>query len=305
MDSSQSSSLEYSFSSVASESKHPLAQLAKEVKQQPFTTNIRLQRLLERRRQELEQDQTRDQFLVFTSVPPAQAFKLSDYRSRTSKYCRFTFNTETGVLIAKVIPSAAHHAAAGLFHDIITCEKFAMNLRRELMSLGSTTVRIGNWTKEANCCWAPRPLSKNLSLSFVVEIGLSESMPHLALDARGWLETPSSVNLVVTIAIHHDHPEIILQQWELPTRRSHIVTRSSPILAHRTAFIKLSRINNITSVTGESYMNGTTTNITQMDLPFNKILNRPPNPPLERDFVISAQELRDFAEVVWGMQELL
>ncbi|KAL2809614.1 hypothetical protein BJX63DRAFT_434993 [Aspergillus granulosus] len=297
---------EHSFLSAASKSEHPLAQLAKEVKQQPFTTNKSVQELLEHRRQELQEDHTRDQFLVFTSVPPAQASELSDERSRTSKYCRFTFNTETEILIAKVIPLTAHETAARHFERIITCELFAMNLDRELASTGSTTVRIINWTKEADCCWAPGPRSKNPKISFVVEVGLSESTPHLALDAHGWLETPSSsVNLVVTIAIRREHPEIILQQWELPTRRSNVVTRSSPILAHRTAVIKLSRINNTTSVTGESYMNGTTTNITQMDLPFNKILNRPPNPPLERDFVISAQHLRDFAEDVWGMQELL
>ncbi|KAL2814946.1 hypothetical protein BJX63DRAFT_390884 [Aspergillus granulosus] len=202
--------------------------------------------------------------------------------------------------------SSAHEHAAERFRQIIAREMFAMNLDEELDALGSMTVSIGNWMKEADCCWAPPPPSKKPKISFVVEIGLSESMPHLALGAHGWLETPtSSVNLVVTIAIRSNHPEIILQQWELPTCRSNVVTRSSPILAHRTAFIKLSRINNTTSVTGESYMNGTTANITQMDLPFNKILNRPPNPPLERDFVISAQELRRFAEEVWGMQELL
>ncbi|KAL2814945.1 hypothetical protein BJX63DRAFT_431049 [Aspergillus granulosus] len=306
MDAPRSSSLEHSFSSDASRSEHPLAQLAKEVKQQqPFTTDMRLRELLERRRQELVEDQTRDQFLVFTSVPPAQASELSDNRSRTSKYCRFTYNTATKILIAKVMPlSAAHEMTAGNVRDVMARERFAMDLDRELADLGSLTASIGDWTKEANCSWGPRPCGERPSLSFVVEIGFSESMPHLALDARGWIETlSSSVNLVVTIAIHCDRPEIILQQWELAPRRSNVVTRSSSNLAHCTAFIKISRTKGTISITGEPDMNGNTTKITQMDLPFDKLLNRPPRPPLERDFIIPAQTLREMAEDVWKVQK--
>ena len=100
---SSSSELSYSkFSSIESKSEDPLTQLAKEVKQQPFTTNESLRNSLERRQRALQQDQTRDQYLVFTSVPPAQSSRLSDDRSRTSKYSRFFYNAETGILIAKV-----------------------------------------------------------------------------------------------------------------------------------------------------------------------------------------------------------
>ncbi|KAL2822039.1 hypothetical protein BJX63DRAFT_180906 [Aspergillus granulosus] len=303
---SEPSSPESSFSSVASEFEHPLAQLAKGVKQQPFTTNKSLQNLLEHRRQELQEDLTRDQFLVFTSVPPAQASKLSDERSRARYWCRFTFNTETGILIAKVMVSLPHDLAVRLFERIIFRELMAMNVDRELMPGGSTTHMIGNWTKEPDCSWAPGPRSKNPKPSFVVEVGLSESMPHLALDACGWLETPSSsVKLVITITIRRQHPEIILQQWELPTRRTNVVTGAYPISAERTAFIRLSLTNSTISVTGESYTNGATTAITQLNLPFVKIFSRPPQPPLERDLVITTQELRLFAEDVWGIQEFL
>lgn len=110
---SRSSSSELSHSensSVEFEFGDPLTQLSKEVEQQPFTTNTSLQTSLERLRQALEQDQTRDQYLVFTSVAPVQASRLSDERSRTSKYCRFSFNTETGILIAKAIPYIALHS---------------------------------------------------------------------------------------------------------------------------------------------------------------------------------------------------
>lgn len=58
-------------------------------------------------------------------------------------------------------------------------------------------------------------------------------------------------------------------------------------------------------VTGESYLNGTITATTQLDLSFDKVVDRPPHQPLERDLVISEQELRNFAEDIWSEQSLL
>ncbi|OJI99635.1 hypothetical protein ASPVEDRAFT_521640 [Aspergillus versicolor CBS 583.65] len=167
---------------------------------------------------------------------------------------------------------------------------------------GSTTVTIGDWTKEADSCWAPA--STDTSLSFVVEIGLSAR--QFALDAHGWLETgSSSVKLVVTIGINRDNPEIILRRWEIAPRGYRDLARSSPPSARCTAFLQVSRTNNTTSVTGESDMNGTTTTTTQLNLPFEKIINRVPHHPLERDLVIPQEELKRFAENIWTEQRLL
>ncbi|KAJ5272660.1 hypothetical protein N7478_007785 [Penicillium angulare] len=301
---SQSSELStFEFSSVESESEDPFMLLAKDVKQQPFTTNTSLQKSLERRQRELQQDQTRDQYLVFTSVPPEQSSRLSDDRSRTSKYCRFSFNAETGILIAKIMPNLPHELAIRSFDELISLELRAINARRDMIPCGSTTFTIGNWKKEADCCWAP---ATDARLSFVMEVGLSESARRLALNAHGWLETySSSVKLVVTISIKRENPEIILSRWELVPRGYGVLTRLSPLSARRTASLKLSRTNNTTSVTGESYMNGITTTTTQLDLPFDKIVGRPPHKPQERDLVIPERELRIFAEDIWRQQSLL
>jgi hypothetical protein len=58
-------------------------------------------------------------------------------------------------------------------------------------------------------------------------------------------------------------------------------------------------------VTGEAYINGITTTTTQLELPFNKVVGRAPHQLLERDFMISSQELRIFAEKIWHGQGLL
>lgn len=52
-------------------------------------------------------------------------------------------------------------------------------------------------------------------------------------------------------------------------------------------------------------MNGATTTTTQLDLPFEKIVGRPPHQALERDLTIPEQALRSFAERIWREQRLL
>ncbi|BCS22843.1 uncharacterized protein APUU_31068A [Aspergillus puulaauensis] len=119
--------------------------------------------------QALLKSQTQDQYLIFTSVPTGQFAKLSDDWSSVSKYCRFTFNAETGILIAKVIPSPAHELAIRSFDFLVSLELHAVNVYSEMRPLGSSTVTVGQWKKEPDCCWAPASAGTNLT--FVVEIG--------------------------------------------------------------------------------------------------------------------------------------
>ncbi|RHZ64682.1 hypothetical protein CDV55_107371 [Aspergillus turcosus] len=52
---------------------------------------------------------------------------------------------------------------------------------------------------------------------------LSESTADLALDARGWLESPSStIKLVVTIVVNRTQPELVFRRWELYPRNYHL-----------------------------------------------------------------------------------
>ncbi|RLL97508.1 hypothetical protein CFD26_107011 [Aspergillus turcosus] len=52
---------------------------------------------------------------------------------------------------------------------------------------------------------------------------LSESTADLALDARGWLESPSStIKLVVAIVVNRTQPELVFCRWELYPRNYHL-----------------------------------------------------------------------------------
>lgn len=279
----------------------PLELLTEGLEHRPFTTIQGLRRSVEHCRRALEQDKTRDQYLVFTSVPPAVHSRLSEEESRLSKHCRLSFNPESGILVAKIMPYNAHETAIRKFDEMISYEIRVMNLRGSIWPSGSTTVTVGNWKKEADSSWSP--VSQFPNLSFAMEVGLSESTRRLALDARGWLETPSSsVELMVTIDITRHTPEITLHRWERAPRVYGLQTRSQPVSANRTGFITLSRANNVTAVAGQVNVNGIPAAITHLPLPFDKIMGRDPQPPLERDFILSNQELRLFAEAIWGVQ---
>lgn len=274
------------------------------VEQRPFTSSQSLRQSLEYRRQALQQRKTHDQYLLFTSVPKAEFSSLSEDLSQASKFCRFSYNSETGTLVTKVMPTPEHEIAAATFQNLIFLELHAMDLDDEVDTLNTMTVTIGSWKKQADCCWAPA--SQSTALSLVAEVGLSESSQKLAIDARGWLEISTlSVQLVITIEINRQTPEVIIHRWELRPRQYPLSTRSSPFSARRTATLKLSHTNNATSVTGESQTDNTTTTVTQLDLPFEKVVGRPPNPPHERDFVISEQQLRKFGEKIWRKQGFL
>lgn len=147
---------------------YPFTQLAKESEQREFTSHASLEEALERRKQALEQDQTREQYVVFTSVSRTDADRLSDDSSRASKYCRFSWNTKNGTLIAKVIPNTGHEVAIRHFERLISYKLLAIGIDDEVDSLGSTRVTTGCWTKEADCAFAPT----SANISFVMEIGL-------------------------------------------------------------------------------------------------------------------------------------
>ncbi|RHZ59722.1 uncharacterized protein CDV56_105792 [Aspergillus thermomutatus] len=268
------------------------AQLVEGLQHHPFTSSQSLHMTLEKRRQALEQDKTRDQYLLFTAVPPAVFSRLSDDRSRTSKLSRFSYS-ETGTLVAKVMPSPEHHLSASSFEFLINLELHSMGLRHDVDSLGSATVTIGTWKKEADCCWAPA--QQDTELSFVVEVGLSESARHLALDARWWLEArSSSVKLVVTIGINRMNPEVIMQRWEILPGEYHPLAGSSPGSARPSATITIYRTNNTTFISGG-----------QLELPFEKVAGRQANRPTERNLIVPEQRLRNFAEKIWRKQGFL
>jgi hypothetical protein len=127
----------------------------------------------------------------------------------------------------------------------------ALNLWDQIDSCGTSTVKIGNWTKQADECWAPSQQATQLSM--ILEIGLSESVSRLALDIRGWLETAgSTIGVAITMNINRNCPQIIIKRWELCARQYSVATRASPA-STCTDEINITRQNNTTAVSRDKF----------------------------------------------------
>ncbi|CAI7652285.1 unnamed protein product [Penicillium bialowiezense] len=285
-------------------SEDPITLVDNKLSQQKFTTEADLKRSLRKLQGLLLEGRHYDQYVVCTDVPPEIHSRLTDDASQLIKFCRFTYNITTRILISKIMPSRAHHVAIREFDYLIISELHRLNVKDEVWATGSATEEIGNWRKEADCSWATS--GKPITLRFVVDVGFPESANQLALDAHGWLETETSpVNLALTITIHRETPDICFNLWELVPREHSAQTGSPPLQARRTASLKLCRVNGLTTVTGESCRNSITTASTHLELPFDKIVGRSPNQPQERNLMISEQDLREFVEWIWTIQNLI
>ena len=239
-------------------------------------------------------DRTREQFLFFAGVPESVVTKLSDEASRPSKLSRVLYSPKTSTLVLKVVPGPDHEIATRELSSEILLQLNQMNVLHEIDEFGSSTVRIGDRVKEADMSWAPS--GQTGQLSTVVETGLSESSRRLALNARGWLETAgSTVELVVTLDLNRDAPQMAVKRWELHPRPPFPATRNAPeAMASTVQTITVSRGSTSTTSVSDS-----------LTLPFAKFVGRDPNNSDETDLVIGKQALARMAERVWRYQGLL
>lgn len=157
-----------------------------------------------------------------------------------------------------------HDIASIEFEHFIYDELKKMNVWKEINSCGTTKVKLDNWVKQADQCWAP-PRQKAVKPFMILELGLSQSENQLAHDAHGWLETPgTSALLTLTMNTHRQQPEIIIT----------IVTRAAsqdPLeLAPPTEVVRITRANNIAAVSSG------------ITIPFKAVMGRESNPILPK-----------------------
>lgn len=257
-----------------------------------FETRENLVDILKTRRLELNKDLSREQYFVFTSVPHDQFDHLD------VKYARFRYNSSTNTLIAKVMKSPIHDLVTGICVRSIEYQTCIMGLTNELLPVGGFTFRLNNWAKEADYCWAPSRQLPNPTL--VIETGISESSTQLAIDARGWLETPGSpVRQVITIDINQDRPIITAKLWKLVNlNNDRRVTRGDIGRAREVHTIQISL--------DQTTPQPTIVVPSSLQVSFDLVVGRPPRQGTpEADFVITQDQLRQIAKQVWVMQKFI
>ena len=144
-------------------------------------------------------------------------------------------------------------------------------------------------SKESDSGWKNLRVRPNTGdwPSFIIEAGMSASLPRLHSDAR-WLEhSAGNVRIVLLVWIQPTIKTVKIEKWVTgPMPSTRVITRrvQSNAFPIRTAEIKIDQSMTPPVIDGAP-----------LTLEFDKVFDRLANPPNEHDIVFSGQDLAEWA----------
>jgi len=139
------------------------------------------------------------------------------------KLMRVTYSDDYNFIV-RYMPSKAHERAYLQFNTLLAVALVLLTAAPHPSSppgcgnVGATTFELGRRLKEADAGVWPTASNSDLP-SVVLEVGSSESLTQLKIDARLWLEHTQEVRLVILISIdppiapNPTLPRITVQLW--------------------------------------------------------------------------------------------
>ncbi|KIM85552.1 hypothetical protein PILCRDRAFT_816751 [Piloderma croceum F 1598] len=137
-------------------------------------------------------------------------------------YTKASYNSSTCEMIFHFLPSHVHSAAACEFMKMLTTHLDLLPMNQQYRLRDNATIRVPNGFKEPDAqIFLTGRGPKDPTL--VLEVGYSEGMSDLRLDARRWLSRTPPVLLVVLIDIKKPHttgmPTVTVEHWRRTERR--------------------------------------------------------------------------------------
>jgi hypothetical protein len=282
----------------------------------PFKTEEEVKAIIQELYKHLEKAQTAVQYIEFRNVPP-QIFKsLSGEDSEIRGLCTLKFDSHSKTLIVKVMAGYDHELAMGFFLRTVDDQLRQMNVEKELWCLYTAKMIQRQWHKQADIAWCLVPanfVDTKPQPTLVVEIGVSESLERLRGDAEGWLKNGSAETQIVLIASVNQvcgPPKVIIEKYEFDKQdeSKRKASKSFSVSISKTDSVELTRLNDTTQIVHTNHITAVQTNSVsaiQIHLPFQKLLNRAPNPTKrETDLIITGTQMQTAFEDVWRMQKL-
>jgi hypothetical protein len=236
------------------------------------------------------------EYLIFQHVPYNAFLQLSDNESSITFHYRSLYIHDSQILRLKMPTGRSHDLAAGEFAKMLSIKFAEMHVDNQVTAQASGRMEMRNISKQADGSWGP--VGEDY-VTCVLEVGDSEPVKQLVLDASIWLESEGShVSQVVTINITRE-PHIIIQLWvlrtPLPTSPQPRSSRSDPRMqATKRAEVKVSLINDVPTASG------------CLRLSFEKNFERPPRPNTnEGDITFTTGDLTSIARQEWTRQNLI
>ncbi|KAL2870695.1 uncharacterized protein BJX67DRAFT_344393 [Aspergillus lucknowensis] len=240
------------------------------------------------------------ELLRFSAVDIHDFEYLASEDTRPLKSMKLGYSFSDRYLTIRM-PGFAHEILSGLFKQIVDEQLCAMRVSREIIPCASPLTVIGQRAKEPDACWLSKATG---SLKVVVEVGASESARQLAIDARGWVETPSTtVERCITINLTNDS-DLVLEVWKLGPRVYPLRSRNLLPSALVTQHIEITHQASGPQIRGWSLDDTLTSQFSdEIRIEFDTILGRPPGNSQEADIVCNKDMLSEFAATFWDSQE--
>ena len=264
-----------------------LGDLGRPIRRYPYKGTKQLLETVKMELSRQEEEPEASEWVLFTKVDE-QAFSRDFLNSDNSilQRCWNSYDSSQHLLLVKMLVSRAHEVAAALFEKLFFDCLRPMGLDDCLRSFRMATCKAENGSsKQPDCQFLPKRLPRDRTKdwpSLVVETGFSETPSKLASDARFWLfESKGDTQMVITIKISQNSPNIVLESWELVDDR---VKRQQVTTIRKGG-------NNQVYLQGQPFM-----------ISFNKLFLRPPSLPKEMDINFDDAILKKFAMNVWEEQ---
>jgi len=192
----------------------------------PFTNLVAFKRICLARSKRLVEGTQTPQYLAFTSVSKESLDEIDRIREERRGWLpRMTilYDEREEVLIVKIMVGVMHEGVAREFALMFDLKLALLDVRASLPATGSARFgRRGGRSKEADVGYKPR--SRRMEdkwPSFVIEVGVSESLAMLRRDAAFWItNSDGRTRIVIVLSVNRRDWRILVERWEeVPRRR--------------------------------------------------------------------------------------
>jgi hypothetical protein len=175
----------------------------------PFTNLAAFNRICLARSKRLVEGTQTPQYLAFTSVSQESLDEIDRIREeRRSWLPRMTilYDGTEEILIVKLMVDVMHEGVAREFALMFDLKLALLDVRASLVATGSARFgRRGGRSKEADVGY--KPISREMKHewpSFVIEVGVSESLAMLRTDAAFWITNSDGRTRIVIVLSYNE-----------------------------------------------------------------------------------------------------
>ncbi len=186
----------------------------------PFTNLVAFKRICFARSKRLVEGTQTPQYLAFTSVSQESLDKIDRTREERRGWLpRMTilYDGREKILIVKLMVGVMHEGVAHLFARMFEAKLFLLDVSASLLPTGSGRFgHRGGGSKEADFGYKPRsrPMEDDWP-SFVLEVGVSESLAMLRRDAAFWItNSDGRTRIVIVLSVNRRDRQILVERWE-------------------------------------------------------------------------------------------